>query len=112
MDILFAAATGILFGLGVFQMLRRDLIKAAMGFSILFTAVNLFFLSAGAFDADVPAYDSQLSQGQASDPLVQAMILTAIVVGFGAYALLLSSVSVVSSRFKTLDSDETDQLKN
>ena len=112
MDVLFAAATGILFGLGVFQMLRRDLIKAAMGFSILFTAVNLFFLSAGAFDADVPPYDSQLANGQASDPLVQAMILTAVVVGFGSYAMLLSSISVVSSRFETLDSDETDQLKH
>lgn len=111
MDILFAAAIGILFGLGVFQMLRRDLIKAAMGFSILFTAVNLFFISAGAFDAEVPAYVDQYPEGQPADPLVQAMVLTAIVVGFASYALLLSAISVVSSRFETLDSDNTDQLK-
>lgn len=111
MDILFAAAVGILCALGVFQMLRRDLIKAAMGLSILFTAVNLFFISAGAFESEVPAYVDQFENGQPSDPLVQAMVLTAVVVSFASYALLLSFITVVSNRFETLDSDETDQLK-
>ena len=41
MNVLFAIATGIMFGLGVLQVLRRDLIKAAMGFYIMFTAINL-----------------------------------------------------------------------
>lgn len=55
MNVLFAITTGILFGLGAFQLLRRDLIKAAMGFYILFTAINLLFLAVGAFDGVVPA---------------------------------------------------------
>lgn len=111
MEFLFAAATGILFGLGVFQVLRRDLIKAAMGFAILFTAINLFILAAGAFDADYPAYADQVGRGQVSDPLVQALILTAIVVSFGAYALLLTMINVISTRFNTLDSDEVKELQ-
>jgi len=111
MDALFAIATGILFGLGVFQLLRRDLVKAAMGFTMLFMSVNLFFLATGAFDADVPAYTTQVENGQVSDPLVQALILTAIVVGFGSYALLLAMVNVVSERFDTLDSDQVDELQ-
>lgn len=110
MNILFAAATGVLFAVGVFQLLRRDLIKAAMGLAILFTAINLFFLSVGAFEGDVPAYANRAEGTQPSDPLVQALILTAVVVSFGAYALLLGLVNVVSTRFDTLDSDEVNEL--
>lgn len=113
MNVLFAIATGIMFGLGVFQVLRRDLIKAAMGFYIMFTAINLLFLAVGAFNGQVAAYvdaNNQVS-GQPSDPLVQALILTAIVISFGSYALLLGLIAVTSRRFKTVDSDEVDQLK-
>lgn len=111
MNVIFALAIGILFGLGIFQLLRRDLIKAAMGFAILFTSVNLFILSTGAFDGELPAYSDQVDKGQVSDPLVQALILTAIVVSFGAYALLLVSISVASHRFGSLDSDDINELK-
>ncbi|RMG89215.1 MAG: cation:proton antiporter [Chloroflexi bacterium] len=111
MDILFALATGILFGIGVFQLLRRDLLKAAMGFGILFTAVNLFYLAVGAYDGEVPPYTEQATHGQVSDPLVQALILTAIVVGFGSYALLLGMINTASKRYGTLDSDEVSELK-
>ena len=48
MDFILALAVGTFFGIGVFQLLRRDLIKAAMGFSILFTGVNVFILAVGA----------------------------------------------------------------
>lgn len=111
MSILFALTTGIMFGLGVFQMLRRDLVKAAMGFYIVFTAVNLFMLSAGVFDGQVPAYTDQAERGQPSDPVVQSLILTAVVIGFGAYALLLAMINVAANRFKSVDSHEVDQLK-
>lgn len=111
MDAIFALAVGILFGLGVFQMLRRDLIKAAMGFSILSTSVNLLILSVGAFDSEVAAYTDFIGEAQLSDPLVQALVLTAIVIGFGSYALLLAIINVVSRRFETIDSDQVDQLK-
>ncbi|PJF40311.1 MAG: cation:proton antiporter [Phototrophicales bacterium] len=114
MDFFFALALGILFGTGVFQLLRRDLIKAAMGTAILFTSINLFFLASGAFAPDVPAYVDQYADGKAtpSDPLVQAMILTAVVVSFGSYALLLSIITAISTRYDTLNSDEVDELKN
>jgi multisubunit Na+/H+ antiporter MnhC subunit len=39
------------------------------------------------------------------------LILTAIVVSFGSYALLLGLVNVVSTRFKTLRTDDVDQLQ-
>jgi multicomponent Na+:H+ antiporter subunit C len=111
MSILFAVATGIMFGLGVFQLLRRDLVKAAMGFYTLFTAVNLFMLAAGAFDGEVPAYTDQVASGQPSDPVVQALLLTAIVISLGTYCLILGLINVSAKRFETVDSHEVDQLK-
>jgi multicomponent Na+:H+ antiporter subunit C len=112
MDVILALAVGLFFGLGVFQMLRRDLIKAAMGFNILFTSVNLLLLAAGAYDGVVAPYTDLAERAQPSDPLVQALILTAIVIGFGSFALLLAMVNVVSRRFQTIDSDHVDELQN
>ncbi len=109
MSFVFAATIGLIFGLGVYQLLRRDLIKAAMGFALLFTAVNLLLLAVGAYDGTNPAYTDQ--GDNPSDPLVQALILTAIVVSFGSYALLLGLVNVVSTRFNTVRTDDVDQLQ-
>lgn len=111
MSVLLAISTGIMFGLGVFQVLRRDLIKSAMGFYILFTAINLFLLAAGAFDGEVPAYTTEVSKGQPSDPMVQALILTAIVISFGSYAALLGMIYLASRRFSTVDSDKVNRLQ-
>lgn len=111
MTVLFAIATGLLFGMGVFQILRRDLVKAAMGFFTLFTAVNLFMLAAGAFDGEVPAYTDQAAAAQPSDPVVQALLLTAIVISLGSYVLLLGMIELAANRFGSVDSDEVDELK-
>ncbi len=113
MNGLFAIATGIMFGLGVFQLLRRDLIKSAMGFYILFAAINLFLLAVGAFNGRTAAYVDSANRTETipSDPLVQALILTAIVISFGSYALLLGFIVVSSRRFKSIDSDRVDHLK-
>lgn len=120
MNEIFAIATGIMFGIGVYQLLRRDLIKVAIGFYILFTAINLFFLASGVFNGTVPAYvasteattiEQAMPNGQASDPLVQALILTAIVISFGSYALLLGMINIASRRFRTINSDEINYLK-
>ena len=68
------AAIGMLFGIGVFQLLRRDLIKAAIGFAILFSAINLFFVAVGAFEGEFAPYVSNVEAGRStSDPLVQAL---------------------------------------
>lgn len=111
MDFFLALTIGILFGIGIFQMLRRDLIKAAMGFSMLFTAVNLFLLGVGAYNGEVAPYTELVEHGQPSDPLVQALILTAIVIGAGSYAVLLAVINVISARYKSVKSDEIRYLK-
>lgn len=110
-DVIYAVALGLLFAIGVFQLLRRDLIKSVIGFGILFTGVNLFILSSGAFRGDVAPYTTNVDQGiQTSDPLVQALVLTAVVVSFGSYALLLAMVNIASRRYGSVDSDELSNL--
>jgi multicomponent Na+:H+ antiporter subunit C len=111
MNVIYAAATGIMFALGVFQLLRRDMIKSAMGFYILFTAINLFFFAVGAFNGQVPAYSQNLPKGQPSDPMVQALILTAIVISFGSYAILLGLIAKSARRYRTADLDTLNHLK-
>ena len=112
-EFMFALAIGILFGIGVFQLLRRDLIKAAIGFAILFSAINLFFVAAGAFEGEFPPYLSNVQAGRStSDPLVQALILTAIVVSFGSFSLVLGIVNIISQRYDTVDSNDVTQLKH
>ncbi len=133
----FAIATGILFGLGVYQLLRRDLIKVAMGFYMLFAAINLLFLAVGFFDGNQAPYiypdesygsalylgedgtiqrrlitneGTQKVEAMPSDPLVQALILTAIVISFGSYALFLAMIHQSSSRNNNIDAKQLDGL--
>jgi multicomponent Na+:H+ antiporter subunit C len=111
MNAIFAIATGVMFGLGVFQLLRRDILKAAMGFYILFTAINLLFIAVGAFNGNAPAYTQNMANAQPSDPLVQALLLTAIVISFGTYSIFLGLIAIAARRYNTADSDTMDYLK-
>lgn len=112
-EFMFALAIGTLFGIGVFQLLRRDLIKSAIGFAMLFSAINLFFMAVGAFEGDFAPYVSNVVAGrQTSDPLIQALILTAIVVSFGSFSLVLGFVYIISRRYNTVDSNDINKLKN
>lgn len=108
MEVLVALTISVLFAIGVFQLLRRNLIRSAIGVAILSNAVNLFLLAAGAYRGEVAAYANQI--GQRSDALPQALVLTAIVIGMGGFAMVLSMLYVLSVRYKTSDSDEVKGL--
>jgi multicomponent Na+:H+ antiporter subunit C len=110
-ELLTALGVGLLFGLGIFQMLRRNVIRSAIGLIILSSAINLFLLSTGAYSGVVPAYVGEAGASQ-SDALPQALVLTAIVISLGGLAFVLSLLLVVSSRYKTSDLDELKGLRN
>ncbi|MBN1145980.1 MAG: NADH-quinone oxidoreductase subunit K [Anaerolineales bacterium] len=109
MEILTAIAIGAMFGVGVFQMLRRNVLRSVIGLFILFNAMNLFLLSTGAYSGEAAAYAYAVEQK--SDALPQALILTAIVIGMGGFALILSMLYILSVRYKTSDSDEIAKLR-
>lgn len=110
MEILTALAIGISFGIGIFQLLRRNLIRSAIGIIIISNAVNLFLLSAGAYQGEVAAYTNVL--GQRADALPQALVLTAIVISVGGFAFVLEMLYILSIRYHTSDSDEVNRLKH
>lgn len=109
MQLLTAIAIGALFAIGVFQLLRRNILRSAIGLIIIGNAVNLFLLSTGAYDGFVAAYSTATEQR--SDALPQALVLTAIVIGMGAVAFVLALLVVISTRYQTADMDEVDRLK-
>ncbi|MDH3722536.1 MAG: sodium:proton antiporter [Desulfobulbaceae bacterium] len=111
MELILAIGIGILFATGIFQLLRRNIIRSAIGLVILMNAVNLFLLGTGAYVGGEPAYISSAS-GFRSDALPQALILTAIVISMGGTAFVLSMLYIISSRYKTSDLDEVDGLKH
>jgi multicomponent Na+:H+ antiporter subunit C len=109
MELLTALAVGALFGIAIFQMLRRNMIRSVIGLTLLGAAINLFLLSSGAYQGVVAAY-AQVT-GQRSDALPQALILTAIVISMGGISLVLAIVYVLSARYETSDLDEINKLR-
>lgn len=88
MEILFPLLSALLVGVGVFLLLSRALIRLIVGLSLISYGVNLGILIAGAGVQQGSPPLLNLA-GPHNDPLPQALILTAIVIGFGTTALLL-----------------------
>lgn len=82
-------AVAILFGTGAFMMLQRNLLRVVIGIVVISNAANLYVISAGLLSGPPPVYPVT---GEVSDPLVQAMVLTAIVISSSVAALLLALV--------------------
>lgn len=103
MTVLLAAAVGVLFGSGAYLLLKADLFRIAVGVVLIANAANLALVSSGLRRGDAPIYPLPPS---VSDPLVQAMTITAVVIGFGVIALLLSLAFCVYASHRTIDLDE------
>lgn len=88
MEALVAVAIGMLTGAGVFLMLRARTFPVLLGLTLLSYAVNLFlFVSGRVVVASAPLTNLELATYP--DPIPQALVLTAIVIGFGMTALLV-----------------------
>jgi multicomponent Na+:H+ antiporter subunit C len=81
-----SVAIAVLFGSGAYLLLKHDLIRLIFGTVLIGNAANLFIMSAGLRRGDAPIYPLT---DESSDPLVQAMTLTAIVISFSVSALVL-----------------------
>ncbi|MFW6348342.1 MAG: Na+/H+ antiporter subunit C [Cyclonatronaceae bacterium] len=95
MEFLLAIVIGILVAISVYLMLRKNLVRILIGVLILSNAVNLLIFTAGRLQRGAPPLigpDETVPSGVFANPLPQALILTAIVIGFGlfAYALVLT----------------------
>jgi multicomponent Na+:H+ antiporter subunit C len=104
-NLLTAAVVGVLFGSGVFLLLKPDLLRVVAGLVLISNAANLTLMGSGLARGQAPILPPT-GTAPVSDPLAQAMTLTALVIGFAVTALLLSLVVVLHRRRHSLDFDE------
>ena len=92
MEFLVASAIGILVASGVFLLLRSRTFDVVLGLTLLGYGVNLFILAMGRLAVGRPPIvaGAAATLAQHADPLPQALVLTAIVIGFAMTALLLA----------------------
>jgi len=118
------AVVVILLGLYA-ALVKRSLIKVVIGLSILDSGINLLLISVGYLTSGTAPIFSpgllkdmpltlenikKLSEGMV-DPVPQALVLTAIVIGFGVTAVALSLVIRLYRHHQTLNIDEIKNLK-
>jgi multicomponent Na+:H+ antiporter subunit C len=91
--------------------LSKAVIRMLLGIALLGNAVNLLIFTAGRLTREVPPIvaDGDIAiAGPFANPLPQALILTAIVIGFAMFAFLL----VLGYRaYQELDADNTDTMR-
>ncbi len=104
MTLLLATAVSVLFGTGAFLMLKPDLFRVVVGMVLISNAAILALVASGLSRGAAPIHP--LPRGTVSDALVQAMALTAIVIGFGVTALLLVVAYRVYTSHASVDLDE------
>jgi len=110
MSVLLSIVTGVLFATGFYLMLRRSLTKLLLGLLLLANAANvLIFVVSNPVKGHSPlvAEGASALDRSAADPLPQALILTAIVIGFGVLAF---AVVLFSRLFLHTESDDSEQL--
>src|SRR5688572_4536558 len=109
MEVLLAIASGVLYAAGIYLMLRRRLAQLIIGLGLLSNGTNLLIFTAGTLTRAQPPV---LAQGVErlvppyADPVPQALVLTAIVIGFGLLAFSLVLAHTVHATVGTDDVDD------
>ena len=109
MEILIAILIGLLYASGVYLLLRRSILKFIIAIIFLSNATNLLvFLSAGIVPGNPVFTGEDPTLAFQTDPLPQALVLTAIVIGFG---IVVFTLALKYKFFSTTGTDDLDQLK-
>lgn len=110
MNVLLAAAAGALFAIGTYLVIQRKLSRIIIGLSLMTHGANVLFVLSGR-RGDPPLVGTSPSTSF-SDPLPQAMALTAIVISFGVTAFLLALAyrSWIITDDDEVEDDVTDRL--
>jgi len=100
----------VLFACGVYAMLERSLTRVLIGFLLLGNATNLLLLIVMGRPGVAPFFGAAASTDEMSDPLPQALTLTAIVITFAVSAFLLALIyrSWQLGQADTVEDDEAD----
>jgi multicomponent Na+:H+ antiporter subunit C len=111
-EIIMAFVIGGLYAAGLYMILRRSIVKLIIGLVLLGHAANLLIFTAGGL---VRARSPLIPEGMETivppyaDPLPQAVILTAIVIGFGVVAF---TVVLIHKVHQAIGTDDLDIMKD
>ena len=103
----------VLFSIGLYCVLRkRNIIKIIIGIGIMEYAINLFFILMGYVkEGRVPIFARDQVITNMVDPLPQAMVLTAIVIGLALTLLLVAMAIRIYEKYGTFDITKINKLK-
>lgn len=110
MEVVLAPIVGLLFASAVYMLLQRSLGQLIIGLALLSNAANLFiFVASGLGNGKAPIIDpaTNATAEGAADPVPQALILTAIVIGFGVLAFFITLAYRV---YRITGTDDLDDL--
>ncbi|ALV63740.1 putative Na(+) H(+) antiporter subunit C [Thermococcus sp. 2319x1] len=93
-------------------LVKRNVLKMLVGLSIMETGVNLLLISVGYVSGkSAPILSEGITPDKAVDPIPQALVLTAIVIGVATTAMALSVVINLYEKYKTLNVEEIRRLR-
>ena len=111
MGLILSILIGILYAAGVYLLLRRSIVKLILGIIFMSNATNLVIFVSGGLTKASPAFikvGESVPSSVTADPLPQALILTAIVIGFG---IISFSLALLYRFYKTTGTEDLDQVK-
>ncbi|MBU2166236.1 MAG: Na+/H+ antiporter subunit C [Alphaproteobacteria bacterium] len=112
MELLVASAIAVLTAAGVYLVLRGRTFPVVLGLAFLSYAINLFLFAMGRLVIDQPPiYDK--AAGAYTDPLPQALVLTAIVIAFGmtAFVVILALRTFLETGTDQVDGREDGEVQ-
>lgn len=110
MNLVLALVVGVLFGCGALLLLERDLVRQTGGVLLMSHGANLFLMASALTRGHAPIHPVDSPDG-VSDPLVQALTLTAVVITAALVTLVLALVLRVYETHGTVDVDTVHRMK-
>lgn len=99
--------------IGLYAVLsQRNMIRIIIGLNVADVGINLLLVTLGYIDGGrVPIFTAGQTSANMADPVPQALVLTAIVIGFGVTALMLTLAMRIYSIYGTIDASRLRGLK-
>jgi multicomponent Na+:H+ antiporter subunit C len=111
-EVLLAFVVGGLYAAGLYMLMRRSIVKLILGLGLLGHAANLLIFTVGRVTPGQPPIiepGAEVLVQPFADPLPQALILTAIVIGFGVQAF---AIVLVKRTYQTVGTDDFDEMRS
>ncbi len=108
-EVLFASAVGVMTAAGIYLVLQLRTFPVILGLSFLSYAVNVFLFATGRLVVNQPPVLTKYAESY-TDPLPQALVLTAIVISFGmtAVVVMIALSAWLSARDERVDMENED----